>query len=131
MSTVCEANGAPTRRQGEPPARLRDIPRRVRDQLDVIIERDPSMRSRGETLFRPTVLALLGHGNGATVGAGATLLGPITVGDNALVGAQALVLSDVPPGARVHASTATVVTERPGRTTDGGPLTVRVDGAQR
>jgi hypothetical protein len=56
MSTVCEASGAPTRRRGEPPAHLRDIPRRVRDQL-------------------------------------------------------------------------AVVTERPGRTTDGGPLTARVDGA--
>jgi hypothetical protein len=64
MSTACEANGAPTRRQGEPPARLRDIPRRVREQLVVIIERDPRRHPR--------------LGNGVTVGAGAPLLGPIT-----------------------------------------------------
>jgi len=37
-------------------------------------------------------------GNGVTIGAGAKLLGGITVGDGAFVGAGAVVLDDVPPG---------------------------------
>ncbi|WP_051821376.1 serine O-acetyltransferase EpsC [Streptomyces sp. SCSIO 75703] len=43
-------------------------------------------------------------GNGVTVGAGATLLGPITVGDDALIGAMALVTADVPKGGKVRAA---------------------------
>lgn len=38
-------------------------------------------------------------GDRVRVGAGAVLLGPITVGDDAFIGANAVVLSDVPPGA--------------------------------
>lgn len=38
-------------------------------------------------------------GNGVMIGAGATLLGPITIGDGAAVGALSLVLKDVPAGA--------------------------------
>ena len=37
-------------------------------------------------------------GNGVVIGAGAKLLGPITVGDNAKIGANAVVISDVAPG---------------------------------
>lgn len=37
-------------------------------------------------------------GNGVIVGSGAQILGPITVGDNARVGANAVVTSDVPAG---------------------------------
>jgi serine O-acetyltransferase len=40
-------------------------------------------------------------GNNVVVGAGATLLGAIKVGDNARIGAGSVVLSDVPPGATV------------------------------
>ncbi|MFE9255791.1 serine O-acetyltransferase EpsC [Streptomyces sp. NPDC006879] len=174
--------------------------RRIRETLDVVVARDPSIRSRSEALLHPTVLTLLGHrtgnrlyrgrhyrsarlvclvtkaitggieihpgarigrrffidhgsgvvigetavigddvslfhrvtlgstgwwhdraraeqeageprrhprlGNGVTVGAGATLLGPITVGEDALIGAMALVLHDVPKGAHVRAPAA-------------------------
>ena len=38
-------------------------------------------------------------GNGVVIGAGAKLLGPITIGDNAKIGANAVVISDVAPGA--------------------------------
>ncbi|QJT05653.1 serine acetyltransferase [Streptomyces asoensis] len=173
--------------------------RRIGETLDVIVARDPSVRSRTEALLHPTVLALLGHrtsnfayrhgrrlvarlvctttkvltggieihpgaqigrrffvdhgsgvvvgetavigddvslfhqvtlgsfgwwheqerarqggrrhprlGNGVTVGAGATLLGPITVGDDALIGAMSLVLRDVPKGVHVNAPRATI-----------------------
>jgi serine O-acetyltransferase len=40
-------------------------------------------------------------GNHVMIGAGAKLLGPITVGDGARVGANAVVVKDVPPGAAV------------------------------
>jgi serine O-acetyltransferase len=40
-------------------------------------------------------------GNNVTVGSGAKLLGPIVVGDGAKVGANTVVVEDVPPGATV------------------------------
>ncbi|MBP3906467.1 MAG: serine O-acetyltransferase [Peptostreptococcaceae bacterium] len=40
-------------------------------------------------------------GNDVIIGAGAKLLGPIVVGDNAKIGANAVVLKDVPEGATV------------------------------
>ncbi len=36
--------------------------------------------------------------NGVIVGSGAQILGPVTVGENARIGANAVVLKDVPPG---------------------------------
>ena len=44
-----------------------------------------------------------------TVGANATLIGDITVGEGATVGAGAVVVDDVPPGATVAGNPATVV----------------------
>jgi len=38
-------------------------------------------------------------GNGVVIGAGAKVLGPITVGDGAKIGSNAVVVKDVPPGA--------------------------------
>ncbi len=40
-------------------------------------------------------------GNRVVIGAGATLLGPITVGDGARIGSGSVVVEDVPPGATV------------------------------
>ncbi len=40
-------------------------------------------------------------GNNVVIGAGAKVLGPITVGDGARIGSNAVVLKDVPPGATV------------------------------
>ena len=40
-------------------------------------------------------------GNGVVIGAGAKVLGPITVGDGARVGSNSVVLKNVPPGATV------------------------------
>jgi serine O-acetyltransferase len=40
-------------------------------------------------------------GDSVTVGSGAKLLGPIVVGDNAKIGANTVVVEDVPPGATV------------------------------
>jgi serine O-acetyltransferase len=36
-------------------------------------------------------------GERVSVGAGATVLGPITIGDDAVIGAMSVVLKDVPP----------------------------------
>jgi serine O-acetyltransferase len=38
-------------------------------------------------------------GNDVFIGAGAKILGPVTVGDGAIVAANSLVLTNVPPGA--------------------------------
>jgi UDP-2-acetamido-3-amino-2,3-dideoxy-glucuronate N-acetyltransferase len=46
---------------------------------------------------------------GASIGSGATLLGGVTVGENALVGAGSVVTKDVPPGAVVAGNPARVV----------------------
>ena len=51
-------------------------------------------------------------GNGVVVGAGAKILGPITVGDGARVGSNAVVVKEVPAGATVIGIPARVVEGR-------------------
>ena len=51
-------------------------------------------------------------GDGVVVGAGAQVLGPITVGANARVGANAVVLEDVPEGASVVGNPARIARGR-------------------
>jgi len=55
-------------------------------------------------------------GDRVTVGAGAAVLGGVTVGDDAVIGAGAVVLADVPAGARVAGVPARIV----GRAAPGG-----------
>src|SRR5688500_12505754 len=50
--------------------------------------------------------------NGVVVGAGAKILGPITIGEGARVGSNAVVVKDVPPGATVIGIPARVVESR-------------------
>ncbi len=50
-------------------------------------------------------------GNNVVIGAGATLLGAITIGDGARVGAGSVVVNSVPPGATVVGIPGRVVTE--------------------
>ncbi len=45
-------------------------------------------------------------GNNVFIGPGAKILGAVTIGDGACVGANALVIEDVPTGARVFATPA-------------------------
>jgi serine O-acetyltransferase len=47
--------------------------------------------------------------NGVVIGAGAKILGPITIGENAKVGSNAVVVKDVPPGATAIGIPARVV----------------------
>ncbi len=50
--------------------------------------------------------------NGVLVGAGAKILGPITVGESARVGANSVVISDVPPGMTVVGIPGKVIKDR-------------------
>ena len=48
-------------------------------------------------------------GNGVMVGAGAKVLGPVTIGDGARIGAQSVVLSSVPAGRTAVGAPARIV----------------------
>ena len=56
-----------------------------------------------------------GIGNNVYIGAGAKLLGPITIGDGARIGANAVVLDDVPPGCTAVGVPARIVRGAQGR----------------
>jgi serine O-acetyltransferase len=64
---------------------------------DVTLYQDVTLggTSLEQTKRHPTL------GNGVIVGAGAQILGPITIGDGARVGSNAVVLKNVAPGATV------------------------------
>jgi serine O-acetyltransferase len=51
-------------------------------------------------------------GNGVTIGAGAKVLGPITIGDYCKVGAGAIVLKDVPPECTVVGNPGRIVKKK-------------------
>ncbi len=64
-------------------------------------------------------------GDRVVLGVGATVLGPVHVGHDTVIGAHALVLRDVPARSRVHAPQAAPVARPPGPATaaDGRILT--------
>ena len=53
-------------------------------------------------------------GNGVVVGAGAKILGPILIGDDARVGSNAVVVKNVPPGATAIGTPARIVEKEAG-----------------
>jgi serine O-acetyltransferase len=57
-------------------------------------------------------------GNGVVVGAGAKILGPLTVGEGAKIGSNAVVVKDVPAGATAVGIPARILTDAPA--TDAG-----------
>jgi serine O-acetyltransferase len=69
-------------------------------------------------------------GNDLFIGAGAKVVGPVTVGDGARIGANAVVLRDVPPYTTVAGNPARpVARSRPqGHTTDRPPFKVVAPG---
>lgn len=56
-------------------------------------------------------------GNNVDIGAGAKLLGPIKIGDNSIIGANAVVIADVPPNSVAIGVPAVVKPRRPQSTT--------------
>ncbi len=57
---------------------------------------------------------------GAAIGSGATLLGGITIGENALVGAGSVVTKDVPPNTVVAGNPARILKKRPAEKLEAG-----------
>jgi serine O-acetyltransferase len=55
--------------------------------------------------------------DGVTVGAGARILGPVTIGRGAQIGANAVVVKDVPAGAVVVGVPGKIITPSPGHST--------------
>jgi serine O-acetyltransferase len=55
-------------------------------------------------------------GGHVDIGAGAKVLGPVSVGDNAVIGANAVVLCDVPSGTMAVGVPARIVQQRKGET---------------
>ena len=53
-------------------------------------------------------------GNGVVIGAGAKILGPITIGDGARVGSNAVVVKSVPPGATAIGIPARIIEKEAG-----------------
>ncbi len=65
----------------------------------------------GVTLGAPTTSRIAQCpvvGNGVTIGAGANVIGAVTLGDGAFIGAGALVTEDVPAGGKALAPPATI-----------------------
>lgn len=83
----------------------------------VVIYEDAVVEA-GCMIMQQVTLGQLAHGGapivekGAYLGAGAKILGPVRVGAGARVGANAVVLEDVPPGATVVGIPARVVRQR-------------------
>jgi serine O-acetyltransferase len=67
-------------------------------------------------------------GTGVIIGAGAKVLGAVTVGDNARVGANAVVVQDVPAGTTVVGIPARPVERRPTRRPAFEPYATPCDG---
>ena len=59
-------------------------------------------------------------GNDVYVGAGAKILGPVTIGDGAIIGANAVVLKDVPAGATAVGVPARIKRKRANGTSASG-----------
>lgn len=60
-------------------------------------------------------------GNGVVIGAGAKVLGPVMVGDNARIGSNAVVVKDVPAGATMVGIPGRVVAQRGGQHNGSNP----------
>ncbi|MCA9291928.1 MAG: hypothetical protein KDA25_12420 [Phycisphaerales bacterium] len=61
----------------------------------------------------PLVRATIRIGSGVWICAGAFIGPGVTIGDNCIVGARAVVMKDVPPGVIVVGNPARIVSERP------------------
>lgn len=76
----------------------------VNDKRPKALNADGSLQSESDWKCQKTRI-----GRGASIGSGATLLGGITIGEDALVGAGSVVTKDVPAGATVVGNPAKVI----------------------
>lgn len=67
--------------------------------------------------------------DGVIVGAGAKVLGPFTVGKNAKIGSNAVVVKPVPAGATMVGSAARMISEH--HDEKGNPITPKVEGSKQ
>ena len=63
-------------------------------------------------------------GNDVYVGCGAKILGPVTIGDGAIIGANAVVLEDVPAGATAVGVPARIIVKKPRAADDDEPTRI-------
>lgn len=73
----------------------------VNDRRPRALTADGSLQTEADWSCERTMIE-----NGASIGSGVTVLGGVTVGENALVGAGSVVTRDVPPGATVAGNPA-------------------------
>jgi len=79
----------------------------INDKFPRATNSDGTMVGDGQWVCVPTLVK-----RGATIGSGATLLGGITIGEQAMVGAGSVVTKDVPPRAVVAGNPARVISCR-------------------
>ena len=77
---------------------------------DCLLRQNVTLGNRSEA--RPMDAPVLG--NRIQVGAGAVILGKVRIGDDAIIGANAVVLTDVPAGAIAVGNPARVIEKRGG-----------------
>ena len=84
------------------------------DHFSCIVIHTDAIIGNNVTIRQGSVIGTNGRGvpvisDGVDIGAGAAIIGPITVGENAIIGANAVVTHDVPPGAVVAGNPAKVI----------------------
>jgi UDP-2-acetamido-3-amino-2,3-dideoxy-glucuronate N-acetyltransferase len=80
----------------------------INDRYPQATNPDGSRQTDADWQVMPTLVR-----RGASIGTGAVLLGGVTVGERAIVGAGAVVTHDVPAGATVVGNPARVLSSRP------------------
>jgi UDP-2-acetamido-3-amino-2,3-dideoxy-glucuronate N-acetyltransferase len=76
----------------------------VNDRYPKAVSPDGQLQTEGDWICQQTLVR-----KGASIGSGATLLGGVTVGENALIGAGSVVTHDVPAGSTVAGNPARVI----------------------
>lgn len=78
----------------------------VNDRFPRAINEDGSLKAGGDWQCLATVV-----GSGASIGSGSTILGGLTIGEMAMVGAGSVVVHDVAPNTTVAGNPARVIAE--------------------
>jgi acetyltransferase-like isoleucine patch superfamily enzyme len=82
----------------------------INDKFPRAANPDGSMLTDADWTVQPTYVQ-----KGATIGTGATILGGVTIGERAFVGAGSVVTRDVPPGAVVAGNPARSLGKKPSK----------------